>query len=41
VFDLRKVNGDQRLSVIGLLAREPQPLHKRAGGFRGTIQTLA
>jgi hypothetical protein len=41
VFDLGKVNGDQRFSVIRLLARKAQPFHKRAGSFRGTIQTLA
>jgi hypothetical protein len=41
VLDLGKVNGNQRFSVIRLLAREAQPLHQRAGTFRGTAQTLA
>jgi hypothetical protein len=41
VFDVGKINGDQRSPVIRLLARETQPLHQRPRGFRGTVQTLA
>jgi hypothetical protein len=41
MVDIGKVNGDQRFPVIRLLPREAQPLHKRTGSLRGTMQTLA